>query len=87
MAWVCSRRFSVSLNVTGLVGPAGMDPGVIGKLHDAVAKALADPKVKEGFGKLGVEVVGSTPQALAAFIKQDLDLWATVTREAKLKVK
>ena len=80
------KNFEV-LNVTGLVGPAGMDPGVVAKLHDATLKALADPKVKEGFAKLGVDVVGSSPQEFAAFIKQDLDLWAGVMREAKVKVR
>jgi tripartite-type tricarboxylate transporter receptor subunit TctC len=75
------------LNVTGLVAPAGTPPGVVAKLHDATAKALANPKVKEGFARLGVQVVGGSPQEFAAFIKQDLDLWAGVVREAKVKVR
>lgn len=75
------------LNVTGLVAPAGVDPSVVAKLHDATVKALANPKVRAGFEKIGVDVVGSDPQAFAAFIKQDLDLWAGVIKEAKVKVK
>ena len=75
------------LNVTGLVGPSALEPNVVAKLHDATLRALADPKVKEGFAKLGVQVVGSSPQEFAAFIKQDLELWATVIREAKVKVR
>jgi tripartite-type tricarboxylate transporter receptor subunit TctC len=75
------------LNVTGLVAPAGTPPSAIAKLHDATVKALANPKVKEGFAKLGVEVVGGSPQDFAAFIKQDLDLWAKVVREARVKVR
>ena len=31
--------------------------------------------------------MGSTPQEFAAFIKRDLDLWAGVLRDAKVKVK
>jgi tripartite-type tricarboxylate transporter receptor subunit TctC len=75
------------LNITGLVGPATLQPSVVGKLHDAMLKALADPKVKESFTKLGVEVVGGTPDEFAAFIKQDLDLWARVVKEAGVKIK
>jgi tripartite-type tricarboxylate transporter receptor subunit TctC len=75
------------LNMTGLVGPAGMDPGVVARLHAATLKALADSKVKEGFAKLGVEVVGSTPQAFAALIKEDLERWAGVVKEANVKLK
>ena len=80
------KNFEV-LNVTGLVGPAGMDPGVVAKLHAATLKALADPKVKEGFAKLGVDVVGSSGEEFATFIKQDLDLWAGVIRDGKVKVR
>jgi tripartite-type tricarboxylate transporter receptor subunit TctC len=75
------------LNVTGLVGPAGMDPRVVARLNEATLKALADPKVKEGFAKLGVEVVGSTPEAFGAFIKEDLDRWARVITQANVKMK
>jgi tripartite-type tricarboxylate transporter receptor subunit TctC len=75
------------LNVTGLVGPAGMDPGVVAKLREATLKALANAKVRDGFAKLGVQVVGSSPAEFAAFIRQDLDLWAGVVRDAKVKVK
>jgi tripartite-type tricarboxylate transporter receptor subunit TctC len=75
------------LNVTGLVGPAGMDQQVVAKLHDATVKALANPQVKAGFAKLGVEVVGSSPSEFAAFIKEDLERWARVIAEANVKVK
>jgi tripartite-type tricarboxylate transporter receptor subunit TctC len=75
------------LNVTGFVGPPGMDPKVVDKLRDATLKALADPKVKEGFAKIGVDVVGSSAQEFAAFIKQDLELWARVIKDGNVKVK
>jgi tripartite-type tricarboxylate transporter receptor subunit TctC len=64
-----------------------MDPRVVARLNEATLKALADPKVKEGFAKLGVEVVGSTPEAFGAFIKEDLDRWARVITQANVKMK
>lgn len=75
------------LNVTGLVGPADMDPNVVAKLRGAALKALADAKVREGFAKLGVDVVGSSAEEFATFIKQDLDLWAKIVRDAKVNVR
>jgi tripartite-type tricarboxylate transporter receptor subunit TctC len=75
------------LNVSGLVGPAGMDANVVAKLREATLKALADAKVREGFAKLGVDVVGSSAEEFAAFIKQDLDLWARVVKEAKVNIR
>jgi tripartite-type tricarboxylate transporter receptor subunit TctC len=75
------------LNVTGLAGPAGMDPRVVAKLHGATVQALGNPKVKEGLSRLGVQIVGSTPEEFAAFIKEDLERWARVIKEANVKVR
>jgi tripartite-type tricarboxylate transporter receptor subunit TctC len=75
------------LNMTGLVGPANMDPNVVAKLRGAALRALADAKVREGFAKLGVDVVGSSAEEFAAAIKQDLDLWAKVVTDAKVNVR
>ena len=35
----------------GLVGPKGMDPAIVKKLHDAFKKAYDDPKVIEAYDK------------------------------------
>ena len=74
------------MNVTGLVGPAGMDPAVVAKIWKAAVKALENPAVREVFAKLGVLTEGSTPQAFADFIRQDLELWARVVKEADIQV-
>jgi tripartite-type tricarboxylate transporter receptor subunit TctC len=75
------------LNMCGLVGPAGLDPGIVAKLHAATVKALADPAVRAAFAKQGVEIVGSDPRSFAAFIKEDLERWARVIAEGKIKVR
>jgi tripartite-type tricarboxylate transporter receptor subunit TctC len=75
------------LNVCGLVGPAGLDPAIVEKLRDATVKALARPEVREGFAKVGVEIDGSDLQTFAAFIKEDLERWARVIAEGKIKVR
>jgi tripartite-type tricarboxylate transporter receptor subunit TctC len=80
------EKFQV-LNVCGLVGPAGLDPRIVDKLHDATVKVLANPAVREGFTKIGVEIDGSDPPTFAAFIKEDLERWARVIAEGKVKVK
>ena len=79
-------KFQV-LNVCGLVGPAGLDPRIVEKLHGATVKALATPAVREAFTKLGVEIDGSDPQTFAAFIKKDLERWARVIVEGKVKAR
>jgi tripartite-type tricarboxylate transporter receptor subunit TctC len=74
------------MNVTGLVGPAGMNPGTVATIYRAAAKSLANPAVKAVLEKLGVQVDGSTPQAFAEFIRHDLARWARVVKEAKVPV-
>jgi tripartite-type tricarboxylate transporter receptor subunit TctC len=74
------------LNVTGLVGPAGMDAALVTRIRDATFKALENPAVRQTFAKLGVLIEASTPQGFADFIRQDLDRWARVVKEAGIQV-
>jgi tripartite-type tricarboxylate transporter receptor subunit TctC len=74
------------LNVTGLVGPAGMDPAVVTRLRDATVKALENPAVKQTFAKLGVLIEASTPDGFAGFIREDLERWRRVVKEAGVQV-
>lgn len=74
------------LNVTGLVGPAGMDAAVVTKIRNAAIKALENAAVKQVFAKLGVQIEGSTPQEFADFIRADLALWQRVIKEANVHI-
>lgn len=73
------------MNVTGLVGPAGLPPDVVDTLRAAVAKALEEPQLRERFEQLGVRVVGSGPDEFMDFIKGDLARWERVVKEAGIK--
>jgi tripartite-type tricarboxylate transporter receptor subunit TctC len=73
-------------NITGIVAPAGTPPEVIARLHAACVAALATPAVRERFASLGVEPVGGTPAAFAAFIRDDYARWRKVVVDANVKV-
>jgi tripartite-type tricarboxylate transporter receptor subunit TctC len=72
------------MNVTGLVGPAGMPQAVVRRLNEAAVKALKDPKVQERMTGIGAMIVGSTPQAFGEWIREDLERWKKVVTEAKV---
>jgi tripartite-type tricarboxylate transporter receptor subunit TctC len=55
------------------------------KLQAAVAKALELADVKERLATDGAEGVGSTPAEFAALIKEELEKWAKVAKEAKIE--
>jgi len=64
----------------GLVAPAGTPPQVIAILHEAAAKALQDSAVQTSLARLGVDIIGSTPQEFQAYIKSEIPKWTAIVR-------
>jgi tripartite-type tricarboxylate transporter receptor subunit TctC len=64
----------------GLVAPTGTPPDIIAKLNAATVQALKDPEVRNHLQQLGVEIVGSTPQEFAAYIKSETPKWTAVVQ-------
>ncbi|RKE68441.1 Bug family tripartite tricarboxylate transporter substrate binding protein [Pseudorhodoplanes sinuspersici] len=54
----------------GLLGPKGMPPELVQKIHDAAAKALESPEVKDRFNKMAAELM---PMSSAEFRKLIVD--------------
>ena len=65
--------------------PARTPPQVIAKLNADTVAALADPVIRERLDQLGVGVVGSTPEALRAYLKAEMDKWGGIIKEAGIK--
>jgi tripartite-type tricarboxylate transporter receptor subunit TctC len=70
-----------------LFAPAKTPPEIIRKMHADTVAALKDPATKERLEQLGVLVVGSTPEQLAAFLKAEMDKWAPVIKEAGISIR
>ena len=68
----------------GLFVPAGTPSGIVMRLHDASVQALADRDLGERLRKIGYEPGSSTPEALAATLKDDLAKWTRVVNDAKI---
>lgn len=56
-----------------LVGPKGMSEQVQNQWHDAIAKAMSKPEVKEKLEALGLIIETSSPETLKARIQKDLE--------------
>jgi len=76
----------VAVNWWGILVPAGTPRSVVTRLNADWAKLAADPEVKEGFAKLGVIAVASTPDEFRAFIRKEMDKYARLIKEANIKV-
>ena len=70
----------------GFFVPAKTPPEVIAKINADTNAALAYPPVKTRFEQLGAVPKGSTPEALAAFLKSETDKWGPVIRDARIKL-
>ncbi len=69
----------------GVVGPLGMPPDVVAKLNVAFNKVMTDPAVKKRMLEGGLDPVGGTPEAFAAFIASEKAKWTKVARDVGAK--
>jgi len=61
-------------------------PDIVRRMQADTATALAEPQIKAKLDQLGVIAVGSSPEALGAHLKSEMDKWAPVIKAAGIKV-
>jgi tripartite-type tricarboxylate transporter receptor subunit TctC len=66
--------------------PAKTPPEIIRKMYADTAAVLAEPPIKAKLDSLGVIPVGSTPEALGAHFKAEMEKWGPVIKAAAIKV-
>jgi tripartite-type tricarboxylate transporter receptor subunit TctC len=59
-----------------LLAPAKTPAPIMTKLSQAVAQVMAMPDVRDQLERSGIEVIASTPEQFASFIKEDTERWA-----------
>lgn len=70
----------------GVLAPRGTPPAIVARLHDEIVKLLKTPEMTKRLNDLGLEPIGSSPQAFAAFIRSENVRWAQIAREANIKL-
>jgi tripartite-type tricarboxylate transporter receptor subunit TctC len=70
----------------GLVGPAGMPPAVLERIHSAVVRIVQAPEMREKLIGLGADPVTTTPEEFGAFMKAEIGRWASVVKASGAKV-
>jgi tripartite-type tricarboxylate transporter receptor subunit TctC len=72
--------------LTGLVAPAGTPKEIVDLLYREIAKAVAQPDLKERLAVLGFKPVANTPDEFGARIRAEIEKWGKVVRDAKLRI-
>jgi tripartite-type tricarboxylate transporter receptor subunit TctC len=71
---------------TGLVAPAGTPRDIIDYLSKQIGQVLAMPEVKDRLATIGFEPAYTGPDGFAKHIQAESAAWASVVRNAKIKV-
>jgi tripartite-type tricarboxylate transporter receptor subunit TctC len=69
----------------GIFLPASASDVLVVRLHEALAVALQDQIVRDRLTALGVDLVGSSPDELGAFVKAEIARWTAVVRRYDIK--
>jgi tripartite-type tricarboxylate transporter receptor subunit TctC len=69
---------------SAVVAPAGVPSDAVQKVHLAFAKVMADPAIQKFIADAGIIPVSSTPEALRAFMVEQIRLWALWSKQAGL---
>ncbi len=75
-----------ALSWFGVLVPAGTRDAIVAKLQNEIAKALADPTMRERFAELGAVPVGGTSAEFADLITAETAKWAKVVQDAGIKL-
>jgi tripartite-type tricarboxylate transporter receptor subunit TctC len=69
-----------SLAWNGLLAPAGTSAEVIARLSAETVKGMQSAETREALGRLGFEVVASSPEEFSRWIRAESEKWARVIR-------
>ncbi|TDH63603.1 tripartite tricarboxylate transporter substrate binding protein [Dankookia rubra] len=71
----------------GILGPAGMDPGVVAAANRSFNAVLADQAVRDSVrDRQAGDVVGGTPEQFGAFIQAEIARWTPLIRGLGLRL-
>jgi len=70
----------------GVVAPAGLPAPVLRTLNDTLATTLAAPQLADKLAAEAVQPQAMTPEAFAAYIREDIARWTRLAKERKIEL-
>lgn len=72
--------------VTGIFVPAATPREVVARLNDVLSGLLKTPAIRERFATVGAEAAPGSSSDFAAFIRNDIERWKSVVRQAGIQL-
>ncbi|MFT3804335.1 MAG: tripartite tricarboxylate transporter substrate-binding protein [Burkholderiaceae bacterium] len=69
-----------------LLAPAGTPPAILDKINHAYVAALRDPDVRSRLESQGAEAIGSTPERLGQFVRDEVRRWSAIIKQSDIKL-
>ena len=69
-----------------IFAPAGTPKAIVDRLHAEIAKIMATPEMQDRLAKLGMQGSDMSAEQLGAFQRAEVAKWATVIKEANIKL-
>lgn len=69
----------------GLLAPAGISNDIVTRLNREAVAVLRSPVTIERLARDGGEVIASSPEAFATYLRAETEKWATVVKNAGIK--
>jgi tripartite-type tricarboxylate transporter receptor subunit TctC len=76
--------FSVS-GWWGILAPAQTPQAIVAQAQKDIARVLASREVQERFSNDGIEAIGSSAEEFGAFIRDEMNRWARVVKDAGIR--
>ncbi len=69
----------------GIVAPAGTPADIVAKLHESYVSAATNPEIVAKLNGAGIDVLQSTPQEFADYMRSETEKWGAVVRTANIR--
>jgi tripartite-type tricarboxylate transporter receptor subunit TctC len=69
-----------------VVAPPKTPAAIVNKINADMNEALRQPEIRERLAQLSAEAIGGTPQATAAYMREEVERWHNVIKSAGVKL-
>ncbi|MGH8620269.1 MAG: tripartite tricarboxylate transporter substrate binding protein [Burkholderiales bacterium] len=70
----------------GLFAPANTPPAIVDQMRSEVAKAIAQPDIRDKLMQEGAKPVGNTPAEFGRFVHAEIERWTKIIQQAGIKL-